>query len=327
MTRSSLMTRRKAMMLGAAGLALPSVLRAASALWTLEGRAFGTGWRVLLGHAPAPDLPAQLEALLAGIDRQMSPWRADSEIARFNAMGAGQMPVSEETARVTAVALDLARASGGHFDPSVGPLVARWGFGPIRGAALGWQALGTRGAALFKVQEGATLDLCGIAKGWALDRMIATLRRAGHFSALVDLGGEVRSLGAHPDGRAWEVGIEDPRGGLYARLPLTGAVATSGRSQQGYELGGRRYSHVIDPRARAPVAGDLEQVSVLAPDAMTADGWATALLAAGPQAEALAQRLVRTQGGAAVLLYRTAGGQGLRAQHIGEIPGLSVGEG
>ena len=294
-----MLSRRRLLALGGscmAALSAPGLLRAAAPVETLDGRAFATGWRVTLpAGSGAGALRAPIEALLAGIDAQMSPWRGDSDVSRFNAGPAGRRAVPAETARVAAAALGIAEASAGHFDPSVGPLVARWGFGPIAGDARpGWRGIAVEGDALVKDRDGLTLDLCGIAKGRALDRMAALLAEAGHGDFLIDLGGELLARGRHPSGRTWRVGVEDPRPDRAAPAAVLrlrdGAVATSGSRWNGYTLGGRRYSHIIDPQTGAPVAGSLGSVSVLAADAMTADAWATALMAAGAAAPDLARR-------------------------------------
>src|SRR5690606_29630121 len=124
---------------------------------------------------------------------------------------------------------------------------------------------------------GLTLDLCGIAKGHALDRMVATLLDEGHEHFLVDLGGELAARGWHPSGRAWQVGIEYPlpgRGNIAGVLRLDKlAVATSGDRANGYDIGRRRYSHIIDPGTREPVDSSLGSVSVLMATAREADGW------------------------------------------------------
>lgn len=302
--------RRDVLALGAAALfvARPAFARAAAPTAELSGGAFGTGWSVSLpaGTAKA-DFGQRIEALLDGIDRAFSPWRRDSMLARFNAHGAGDFVAGPEVVEVTSSALRIAEASSGRFDPTVGPLVARWGFGPIRDGATppgGWQAIVAEDGRLSKHSGGLTLDLCGIAKGHALDRLVELLKEAGHDDFLVDLGGELAARGRHPSGRVWQVGIEDPRPEID---DMTGvlrledmAVATSGDRANSYAFGGRRYSHIIDPSTGEPVASALASVSVLMPTARDADGWATALMAAGQGGPELATM----HGIAALFLFR-----------------------
>jgi thiamine biosynthesis lipoprotein len=283
------LTRRGfAGLLGAACL-IPGVGHARP-LAAIEGRAFGTRWRMVADDAGALDaLGPRIAALFDEVDRQMSPWRPDSALSRFNGAAAGRHAAGDELLHVTRAALDLARQTGGAFDPTVGPLVARWGFGPIAGGAItDWRGLGVVEGALGKTRADLTLDLCGIAKGRALDRVIELARDAGLRNVLFDLGGELRALGAHPEGRAWRVAIRDPLDGTASfgalRLRDGQAVATSGVGEQGYALNGRVYGHIVDPSRGRPADRGLRSVTVVDDDAMMADGWATALFAAGGQA-------------------------------------------
>jgi thiamine biosynthesis lipoprotein len=137
-----------------------------------------------------------------------------------------------------------------------------------------------------KARGALSLDLCGIAKGHALDRMVAACRARGMDDVLVELGGEVVARGRHPSGRAWRVGIErpSPAGGFQHAVALDGAaLATSGSAVNGYAYRGRRYSHIIDPATGRPADTRLAGVTVAAPAAMTADALATALYAMGPE--------------------------------------------
>lgn len=316
--------RRDLLRLGGSALLLagaPAIARAAPPLTGLNGTAFGTAWRIALPAATdTGSLRGPLEALHERIDAAFSPWRADGTIGRFNAGGATGFAATDEVVEVTRAALAIAGASGGRFDPTVGPLVARWGFGPIRAGQTppdGWRAIGADAGHLSRAYPHLTLDLCGIAKGHALDRMTALLLDAGHDDFLIDLGGELAARGRHPSGRAWRVGVENPSaegGRPTARLALNGmAVATSGDRVNGYDLGGRRYSHIIDPATGEPARGALASVSVLMPLARDADGWATALMAAEEDGPALARA------NAVPALFQFRDGGGLRSVATGGI--------
>lgn len=279
-------SRRRTLGVLGAALVLPRSALGAQ-LATLTGRAFGTTWRLV---APTgPDLTPvrhEIESLFAEIDLRFSPWRADSVITRFNAMPASLLVRDAELAHVTAAALAIASESGGAFDPTVGPLVARWGFGPIKkGGAPDWRGLAAGLDKVTKSRDDLTLDLCGIAKGWALDMAAKRIEAADIENFLFELGGEVLARGQHPDGREWRVAVDTP-GTLSGappaiRLPSTAAVATSGLWTQGYQLAGRHYGHIIDSATAEPVSDALRSVTVVSQDAMSADGWATALFAAG----------------------------------------------
>ena len=316
--------RRRFLTLGAAmgmALACPAIVRAHDPVSRIDGAAFGTGWQVTLpAGTAAPGLRARLETLLQDLDAAFSPWRADSVIARFNAGKAREMAVADDVARVVAAACAIAGASGGCFDPTVGPLVARWGFGPIRDGGVvpdGWRHIAAGTGQIARADAGQPLDLCGIAKGQALDSMTAMLLAEGHDDFLVDLGGELAARGRHPAGHVWRVGVEDPRSGapgLAAVLHLDGlAVATSGDRTNGYDIGSRRYSHIIDPATREPAESGLASVSVVMPDGRDADGWATALMAAGETGPELA----RGHAIAALFLFRD--GAGLRRVATGSM--------
>jgi len=303
------MSRRTALTGIGASLLLPRAAVAGD-LTALSGRAFGTAWRLVaprgtdlapLGHA--------IGKLFAEVDGVFSPWRTDSTIARFNAMPVGVPVQARDLAHVTTAALAISRQSGGAFDPTVGPLVAKWGFGPIHnGGAPDWRGIETTPDTVRKSRDDLTLDLCGIAKGWALDRAAERVEAFGIGSFLFELGGEFTARGQHPDGRDWQLAIATPRALSGAaptlRMPTGSAVATSGVWEQSYRLTDRLYSHIIDTGTAAPVSGALRSVTVVSEDAMTADSWATALCAAGPED---GQSLAVTTGLAALFLIEEGG--------------------
>lgn len=284
------------------------------------GAAFGSYWRVALAQpADTAAIGRGIEQVVARIDDAMSPYRQTTELSRLNATDSTDwMPVSRGLASVLETGLDVARRTQGAFDPTVGGIVGRYGFGPITGARIGDASdLDLSGGALRRAKPGMTVDLCGIAKGDALDRIGAELTAMGVTDALIDLGGEVLALGQHPEGRAWRVAIEVPGAGLVRALQLTGlSVATSGDRPQGYVVGDRRYGHIIDPRRGRPATGDLASVSVIAPSAMRADALATSLFAAGAEA---AVEMAEALGLDTVLLLRD--GAGLKTVTTGKAQG------
>lgn len=289
------LTRRDMIIGGLALSLLPS--GAAAATQAIGGPAFGSTWRMVLpADADAPRARAAVERIIAQVDAAMSPWRADSDVARFNvSTSTDWQQMSAETLAVIAEAQEVARLTGGAFDPTVGPLVARYGFGPIAGTASGYGAFELTATALRKAGAGVTLDLCGIAKGDALDRAVAAVRDAGIRDFLLELGGEVLAIGSHPSGRAWRAAIEHPRGGAAAhRIVAPGrlALATSGHFPQGHMGARGSVSHLIDPATRRPATSALVSVSVLAGTGRRADALATAFTVLGPSdGPALARRL------------------------------------
>ncbi len=273
----------------------------------LTGEALGTIWSVdlVLPEAPAPEgvegTRERIASTLERVDQGMSTWREDAELARFNRQADLEpFAFSPETGRVIAAAMDLARETRGAFDPTVAPLVALWGFGAqaadapptmaeLDGARslVGWQKLEWRpGGRLARRVAGVQLDLSAIAKGYAVDAVLGELASERPLAALVEVGGEVRALGAKPGGVPWRVGIDDPDAPgsrLSAVVLLTaGALATSGDYRQVRVVEGRRLSHVVDPRSGLPVEQRVASASVIAPTCMEADAVATALMVLGP---------------------------------------------
>jgi len=290
---------------------------------SLGGHTMGTTWQIKLTASPGRDLHplhAGIQAQLDAVVAQMSTWEAASNISVFNRAAADTaVPLPPLFAEVVDCALDIARRSNGAFDPTVGPLVALWGFGAqaharrVPDAALlaatrarcGWQRLTWQDGCL--TQPGALeIDLSAIAKGFAVDLVSRWLRANGIAAALVEVGGELHGYGRKPDGQPWRVLVEagaDEEAALSHPPRILAlddlAVATSGDRWHQFTQDGAHYSHTLDPRVGAPVGRAAAAVTVVARDAMHADGWATALTVMGAQeglafanAHALAARFV-----------------------------------
>jgi thiamine biosynthesis lipoprotein len=248
----------------------------------------------------------EIARIVAAVDGRMSTYKADSELSRLNrAPTLGPVPLSSSLHAVLQAAMGVYVASGGVFDVTVGPLVNLWGFGPTGrrrsppnakavAAALAHTGarhlgLGTSQPSLKRGIPGLAIDLSGIAAGYAVDRVAAFLEDQGATDYLVDLGGEMKARGHNAKGLPWRVGIEraDAAGhGVEFVVGLTGGVglATSGDYRNFFVAAGKRYSHIIDPRTGYPVDHGAAAVTVIAPTAMAADAWATALLVLGPKA-------------------------------------------
>lgn len=280
------MTRRNFLAAGAGAMAL-SLRPAFAGTKAVDGPAFGSSWRAALPDASRSEAVTQLVAsIVTEINLAMSPYLKQSELSVFNRADTRDwQQCSAPLALVTEQALAMARFTEGAFDPTIGPVVNRFGFGPIHGTQSRPEELSVSSSGLRKRDPGLTLDLCGIAKGYALDRIIEGLPSVGVESVLIELGGEVRTLGSHPDGRSWQVGIERPDAapGKMTHIVAPGkmALATSGTGRQNIPLGQGGVSHLIDPRTARPVDAVPASVSVLAETAMRADGLATALMVMG----------------------------------------------
>ena len=293
----------------------------------------GTTYSVRIAHVQVRPrdlqrLQADVDAALAEVNRQMSPYLPDSEISRFNRVGANEpVAISPDFQFVVRRALEIAETTDGAFDPTVGALVNLWGFGPdgLRCAAptpdqiaaawaiTGWRhlRLSTEGH-LAKGVADLRLDLGAIAKGFGVDRVAALLRERGLANFLVEIGGETLGVGVNAAGEPWRVGVLKPDGSaaLQGVAHLTGgkAIATSGDYRNFYrDETGEVRSHVVDPRTAAPVGHAVASVSVLAGDCGTADALATALFVLGP-AEGLPLLAGRFPGVEALFLARAADG-------------------
>ena len=274
----------------------------------LSGQTMGTTYSIRLADADLDrraldQLQADVDATLAEVNRQMSPYLPDSEIARFNRAGANEpVAISPDFQFVARRALEIAEATGGAFDPTVGALVNLWGFGPdglrrvaptpdqiaAARATTGWRHLRLApDGRLEKDVVDLKLDLGAIAKGFGVDRVAALLRERGIENFLVEIGGETLGAGRNASGEPWRVGVLRPDGSVdlqgVARLTGGRAIATSGDYRNFYrDESGELRAHIVDPRTAAPVGHAVASVSVLAGDCLTADALATALFVLGP---------------------------------------------
>jgi thiamine biosynthesis lipoprotein len=244
---------------------------------------FGTLVEVSIHGAPETQARQATAAVLARFDelhRTLHAWQP-SALSRLNAALARgeQAAVSPELAAMLRDAQALSIQSNDLFNPAIGGLIALWGFHadtpqasvPDAATIAAWVSRQPRMADLAIGNDtissrnpAVQLDLGGYAKGRALDDAAAILKAHGIANALVNIGGNVIALGAHGD-RPWRVGIQHPRQpGTLATLDLRDgeAIGTSGDYQRYFEAGGRRYSHLIDPRSGRPAAG-MQSVTIL----------------------------------------------------------------
>lgn len=308
-------------------LAMPHAMPAGGAVQTLAGTTMGTTWSVkFVGSATSRQtlqrtIPLTLDRVIA----QMSPWETDSDTSRFNRLPLNEWQIlPPELDRVMDSAIRIARESGGAYDPTMGALVDLWGFGPSgpRHAlpeiddiatchrACGWQQL-ERDAGVRRMRRHNTglIDLCGIAKGFAVDLVADTLHEHGIHHALVEIGGELRGHGVKPDGSPWWVEIDrSGNAGTEAEPMLVAlhdlAIATSG-CERSFVSGGQHFSHTLDPRTGYPIVNGMITATVLHRSCMEADAYATALMVLGPEAGldfAIAHDL------AALILFQRDGG-------------------
>lgn len=280
----------------------------------LTGYSMGTSYTVSLvaKESEARALDTEVRTAIEEVNLAMSTYLPRSDVSRFNDSPVdGWIAVSPMTAEVVSLSLEIAEASDGAFDPTVGPLVDLWGFGPkettdqvplesdIKAAMamVGWQAIEVDITAhKLRKSEPRELDLSAIAKGYAVDQVANMLEARGIDNYLVEIGGEMRFAGTKPDEMHWRVAIETPdseQRSVYKILEVSdGAMATSGDYRNYFEQDGQRYSHTLDPQTGYPIRHDLVSATVLADRSVISDAYATAFMVLGvEEAMALAEEL------------------------------------
>lgn len=274
----------------------------------ITGETMGTSYRLVLSTSLADDemddVKSEVDAALDRLEDQMSTWRPDSELSRFNQSRSTEwQAVSSDTAFVVSEARRIWKLSDGAFDPTVAPLIKLWHFAEAPGEptlpdddaikqaleSTGFDQLDVRVSppALRKKKTELQLNLSAIAKGYAVDVISDLLTGRLSCGHLVEIGGEMKSQGGKSNGDSWTAGIETPDSlprQIHTALRLDNqSLATSGDYRNFFEVDGKRYSHTIDPKTGRPVTHDLASVSVLADDCLTADALATAIEVLGPE--------------------------------------------
>ncbi|HEY4223808.1 MAG TPA: FAD:protein FMN transferase [Myxococcota bacterium] len=273
----------------------------------LEGETMGSTWHIKLKvpsdqTARAQAMQKPIEATLARIVAEMSTYEPSSEISRFNAWkSTAPFPCSHEVAVVVTESIEVGHDTDGAFDITVDPLINLWGFdrkGPrdtppaeneiaLAQEHVGLAHIKVVGDAISKDDPEVTINLGGIAAGFSVDVVAAQLEAAGFHDMMVEITGELIARGTSSKGRPWNIGIKTPdidAHDVVTSVPVTDkAVTTSGSYHNFFEANGKRYSHIIDPVTGAPVQTDLVSVTVLADDALTADGYDTPFIIIGEE--------------------------------------------
>lgn len=275
----------------------------------IRGQTMGTTYSVKLPRAPesveAEPLKAEIDALLAQVNAQMSTYDPDSDLSRLNKAPAGEwVGIPPELMQVLLAARQVFELSDGRFDPTVGPLVNLWGFGPgvevdfpdevkvqKALARVGFSrhlSLDTDNHRVRKDHPAVYVDLSAIAKGYAVDVVADMLAAREITDYMVEIGGEIRVAGNNPANKPWRLAVESPTPGqrkIHGVVAVNEmAIATSGDYRNFFEHEGRRYSHSIDPLTGYPVAHKMVSATVLHASAMQADALATTMMVLGPEA-------------------------------------------
>lgn len=249
-----------------------------------------------------PELRDSILPVLNEVGRHLSVFDANSEVSAVNA-GMVTANVSEDFKRVYLAAKSVNEASGGIFDPTLSPLIDAWGFGRGHKASadtakieLLWSRVGMDKTSLandtlYKQRRDIEFNFSALAKGYGCDRVGDMFRRNSVNDFIVEIGGEIYASGTNPDGKKWGVSIDKP---IYSDSAIVHdsemiieisnmGMATSGNYRNCHTDGnGRRYGHILSPKTGRPALTDVLSATVLAPDAMTADAWATTFMAMPP---------------------------------------------
>ncbi len=274
-------------------------------------------------------LVKDVASVLELVDAQMSTYKNDSELSRFNRLEVGgAMSLSPDTISVLERSRQVYESTGGYFNPGVSALVNLWGFGPDKGrdtvpddeaiqSALSLAEqfsyrLDASSGRVTKTRE-LKLDLSAIAKGYGVDLVAERLKKEKLLGFLVEVGGEIYASGMNSRGTPWVLGIEQPdtlSRKAFSTVSLSErAMATSGDYRNYFEKDGVRYSHMLDPKTGYPIRHKLASVSVIAENCADADALATALMAMGEEVgyqHALDNRL------SAYFIYRSDNGFAVR---------------
>ncbi|WP_242487341.1 FAD:protein FMN transferase [Pseudomonas sp. TH15] len=255
-------------------------------------------------HAGGPDssqVRREVEGILADVDRQMSTYRSDSDIERFNDLPANScQTMPAPILELVRVGEQLSLQSEGSYDLTVEPLMNLWGFGPqgreekVPSAEalaevmkrVGHGHLRINGDQLCK-DAAIEVDFNSIAAGYTVDTIAARLEALGIHSYLAEATGELKAVGKKLDGSPWKIALEEPRDDQQVAERIINVdgygVSTSGDYRNYFEQGGQRYSHTFDARTGAPITHNLASVTVIIPSTLMADGLSTLLLILGPE--------------------------------------------
>lgn len=265
---------------------------------SITGEAQGTTYQIKYLFNKNVSFKKPIDSILGLIDQSMSLWVKESEINRFNA-GTQLKFELPYFYPVLKKSKEIYTATEGSFDPTVMPLVKAWGFGPDKAEFprdrtidsllqfVNFDSIYFDSVSICKLKKGMQIDFNAIAQGYSADLLGEFLESQGIKNYMVELGGEVRCRGTNQEGAIWSIGISNPMfeedgKALQAAVRLKDrSLATSGNYRKFYEKDGVKYSHTISPITGYPVAHTLLSASVFAPDAMTADGYATAFMVMG----------------------------------------------
>ena len=264
-----------------------------------RGMIFNTFYQIKYESSRA--LTDKITVELRAFDVSMNPFNPQSIVAKVNRNE--EVEVDEWFTTVFNRAMEVSGHSGGVFDVTVAPLINLWGFGYANGDSIsqqtidsiktfvGYRKVRLENKRLIKDDPRIQLNFSAIAKGYASDVIAALLVREGVENYMVNIGGEIAFSGKNPNGRCWNLGINKPNDDVSGtvneveeksvRFCGKHGLATSGNYRNFRIIDGKKYGHTIDPRTGYPAVQSILSATIVAPDCMTADAYATAFMAMG----------------------------------------------
>lgn len=275
-----------------------------SNITNITGKTMGTYYSIKIAgeNVNKEKLSSEVDKLLKDFNQVFSTYINDSELSRINQQNPDlKIHLSSEMNEVLLLSKKLFKETKGAFDPTVGPIVNRWGFGPTKDLGkpssdeikvlmqkVGAKYFNLNNGVLTKQKAQLYIDLSAIAKGYAVDMVADYLRlHKGLKNILVEIGGEVKAQGRKAES-LWAIGIEKPSNrlgsGIQKVVPLLNkSVATSGSYRNYLKYGDKVFSHTINPKTGMPVEHKLVSVTVIETKCAVADALATALMVMGPK--------------------------------------------
>lgn len=270
----------------------------------INGLTMGTTYQVTLRAKPSQvnEIHTEIDVALKKINQLMSTYIDDSELSIFNQNSSLEcQPLSDETFYVISNAQRISQQTNGKFDTTVSPLIAEWGFDKKETndrvpsdetiekllRQIGFEKIFLGQGCVTKGEGELSINLSAIAKGFGVDYLAKLLEEKRINDYLVEIGGETASSGLSPKKREWRLAIEAPtqqRKIQQVFAPMGLGVATSGDYRNYFEKDGKRFSHTIDPTTGKPIKHNLVSVTVLHPETMIADAYATAFMVMGAEA-------------------------------------------
>lgn len=252
----------------------------------IAGSAQGTTFSIKYLSVDSMVSKREIDSIFQVIDASLSLYQSGSLISQFNRDGRVKMDLHMQ--RVIHTAMEVCEKSGGTFDMTIRSLSLLWkqqqrpSRKALREARKRTGASGLRiiGDSLLATQPGVQIDCNGIAQGYTVDILVDFLRQRGVLQLMVELGGEVRTIGKGPSGREWRIGIESPKGGVGDFYSVERVIALGNKAVT-TSANYRQPKHILDPLSGRPLHNGMASVTVIAKDAMTADAWDNAFFVMG----------------------------------------------